>query len=363
MALTLEERRKRNDQLDGLRGYAALAVVFWHSMLAADRASVAKIKSTPLTQLSGLPDIAAKLALSIVNGEAAVILFFVLSGAVLVNSLQREQGSVVEISWRFAVRRVFRIYPALLLAIIVTAPVFAIIAPVPLRDVLENLILYDWKIVGPSWTLHVELVAMLFILPVFFAYRRFGEAGMVAMIVAVIVAINSPYFKTSLLYSKPYVFAFAAGMLVPSRIGAFVAAKTPVWIWPLALIVAMFARNTVPIGLRTFLIVEAVAAGIVVTLLYYRRAGIFGRFLERPSSIFLGRISFSLYLLNVPFMIPLEHFAPFPHPVLTGLGYGALVALIVVPFAYWSMTYVETPGIALGPRLTASKAEPAPQQR
>ncbi|OQW54088.1 MAG: hypothetical protein A4S14_01200 [Proteobacteria bacterium SG_bin9] len=362
MAETATAQAGRNDQLDGLRGYAALAVVFWHAMLSADPAND-KIRATPLSQLSNWPDIGAKLALSILNGQTAVILFFVLSGAVLINSLQREQGSAFDISWRFVVRRFFRIYPALFLAIGLTASALAFWRHVGAREIFENLVLYDWAIVGPSWSLHVEFIAVLFILPVFFAYRRFGEIGMLAMIVVIIVAINTPLFKTSLSTAKPYVFAFAAGMLIPTPTGAFFGSRLPVWIWPVALLVAMFTRNVAPIGLRASLITEAVAAGIFVLLLYYRRAGSIGRFLERPSSNFLGRISFSLYLLNVPFLIPLDLYAPVAYPILTGLAYAALICVVVMPLSYLALMYVEKPGIVLGRALTAPKAQPVPAQR
>lgn len=359
MAKTPIERGDRNDQLDGLRGYAALAVVFWHAMLSADPTGHTRIRVTPLSQLSSLPDIGAKLALTILNGQTAVILFFVLSGAVLINSLQREQGSAFDIAWRFTVRRFFRIYPALFLAVVLIAPIFAIWGHISMRDVVHNLVLYNWNVVGPSWTLNVEFFAILLILPAFFAYRRFGELGMIAVIVLIGVGINTPLFKDSLPTAKPFIFAFAAGMPIPTRIGSLAATRMPVAIWPVALIVAMFARNAVPIGLRTFLITEAVASGIVVLLLYYRRAGIFGRFLERPSSIFLGRISFSLYLLNVPFLLPFEMMAPVPYPILTGLGYAALICIVVVPLSSLSFEYVEKPGIAIGRTLTTSKTEPA----
>lgn len=357
------ERQGRNDQLDGLRGYAALSVVFWHAMLSADPINNARIKSTPLSKLSDVSDIGAKLALSIINGETAVILFFVLSGAVLINSLKREQGSVAEIAFRFVARRVFRIYPVLIFAIGLTASVFAIWSHVTARSILENLVLYDWKVVGPSWTLNVEFFAIFLVLPAFFAYRRFGEIGMIMAILLIGVVINNDPFKTSLLTAKPYIYAFGAGMLIPTRVGAFFSARIPWWLWPIALVVIMFARNTVPIGLRTFLQIEAIAAAVVVGLLYYGRAGVFGQWLERPSSVFLGQISYSLYLLNVPFLLPLDSMAPLPAPILSGLCYGALIAAVVMPLSYLSFRLIEKPGIALGRALTTRKAVPMHGQR
>ena len=54
-----------------------------------------------------------KIFLKIFDGEAAVMLFFVLSGAVLFRSLMREEDGIGGVAVKFYVRRVFRIYPAL----------------------------------------------------------------------------------------------------------------------------------------------------------------------------------------------------------------------------------------------------------
>ena len=46
------------------------------------------------------------------NGRAAVTLFFVLSGFVLGLAIRRAEGSFVREYFRFAIRRIFRIWPA-----------------------------------------------------------------------------------------------------------------------------------------------------------------------------------------------------------------------------------------------------------
>ncbi|HEY0246417.1 MAG TPA: acyltransferase [Mucilaginibacter sp.] len=96
-------RPHRYKQLDSLRGIAALTVFFGHFLA---------IK----TDLS----LSNNLALSIVgilfNGNAAVIFFFVLSGFVL--SLPFIEGEKPLKLTSFYVKRIFRIYPALIFAII-----------------------------------------------------------------------------------------------------------------------------------------------------------------------------------------------------------------------------------------------------
>ena len=74
----------RNNALDGVRGYAALAVGIYHSILCLHNSNaVEQFLKTPLHDNPNLYHFVTKLLLVIFNGETAVILFFILSGAVL----------------------------------------------------------------------------------------------------------------------------------------------------------------------------------------------------------------------------------------------------------------------------------------
>ena len=70
-------------QLDGLRGYAAIAVVVFHSILDRDPTLNQRIVRPPIQDAHGFYDVVTKLVFMVVSGETAVVVFFVLSGAVL----------------------------------------------------------------------------------------------------------------------------------------------------------------------------------------------------------------------------------------------------------------------------------------
>ncbi|WP_189402114.1 acyltransferase family protein, partial [Mesorhizobium sp. M2E.F.Ca.ET.154.01.1.1] len=106
----------RNLQLDSLRGVAAICVVFHHCIHIADPHLVPRVLNAPLSALSGV-DIAGRALLSVFAGGMAVNLFFVLSGAVLMASLYREVRFDVWTAIRFTLRRILRIYPALIVMI------------------------------------------------------------------------------------------------------------------------------------------------------------------------------------------------------------------------------------------------------
>ena len=73
----------RNEALDGLRGWAALTVVFYHGVLYADPGLVARVLHRPVQELAAPRDVATKLTLAVLNGEVAVQAFFVISGLIM----------------------------------------------------------------------------------------------------------------------------------------------------------------------------------------------------------------------------------------------------------------------------------------
>jgi peptidoglycan/LPS O-acetylase OafA/YrhL len=82
----------------------------------------------------------------------------------------------------------------------------------------------------------------------------------------------------------------------------------------------------------------------------------FARVLSRPPLRFLGRISFSLYLLHVPI---LNLLAPrIVSPQIPWSGFALLIALVavVVPASIACHRWIELPSIALGNRVCRSWA-------
>jgi len=107
----------RNRQLDGLRGCAAVAVVIFHCLLDRDHTFDHRIVRPTFGEIHGLYNFAAKLAFIAFNGESAVVLFFVLSGAVLFNSLRTRDESLLGAMPGFAIRRLIRLYPTFAVAL------------------------------------------------------------------------------------------------------------------------------------------------------------------------------------------------------------------------------------------------------
>lgn len=103
---------------------------------------------------------------------------------------------------------------------------------------------------------------------------------------------------------------------------------------------------------------QTVICGGLVGAVYYASPKLAViRFLNWHPVLFLGRISYSLYLLNVlglfvawSIAAPLDVYPT--HPLLTGLIVGSVVLLITIPFAAFSERIFEQGGIWLGRKLT-----------
>lgn len=327
-----------------MRGYAALCVVFYHSILGLDGSLFGRVFHGDWGKLVTY-DLALKIALTVFNGQTAVILFFVISGTVLSKGLSKEKGQLLAVSIRFLIRRFFRIYPALFVSVLASAAAFKLYGmEFGFDDVMANLLLYRFPINGATWTLQVELIASVLLIVCFWGLFAFGEWGAAAVGIALVVLFDrhvlGPADDNSF---RAFWVCFALGILIPTRIGKWIAERSPNWIWPIVLILALATRKTL----------QELSAGMLINLLYYCRAGTFSAFLKLPVSQFFGRISYSFYLLNVLFLeIICGYLRAQPWAVSHPLEMGLCAALVVVglttPASYFSWLVVERPANRLG---------------
>lgn len=341
---------QRNEQLDGLRGYAALAVVYFHSILLFDFETLGRLSQFGYFDAANTSDLLSKLTLELLNGLTAVKLFFILSGAVLFESLTQDDEPAPARIAHFLIRRFFRIYPALFVCVLVCWACFSAASiPLTANDLLLNLALYDFRIVGVSWTLNVEAWGALLLVVFFLAYRALREFGLI--LVAILIGqVFGDWVKGHLVLFNGYVYCFTLGALISTRLGKATANAIPGASWPFLLLGTIFARHAI----------QDTVAALLIAMIYYRKAGALGRYLASPVSVFLGRLSYSFYLFNTLFLGILAKVAytvPAWHsrPILFGLLWGTLIGAATIPVAWLSERFLERPFIRLGRRLTASK--------
>lgn len=340
---------ERNEALDGLRGFAALNVAIFHTILSIDESLVPRIVYGKYSDLSDAYSWATKIILKIFSGETAVFVFFVISGAVLFQSLMASKTApFIETVTRFTIRRIFRIYPALIVCLLFIAVLAAVTGKaVNLTDLATNAVLYAFPINSVTWTLNVEMVAVVFILLAFFGWRSAGVAGLLGAAIAIWLFFRIPELPIAVLF-KDFWGYFVFGMLIPTPAGNWVGSRLPIWSCLASLVVAIAFKGTI----------QTIAIALLVTSIYYGRSGAIGEFLMLPISQFLGRISYSFYLYNYIALVYLGQILQNDtwfklRPIEAGLLASVFTVSLTVPAAYASMRWVELPAIRLGRLLTS----------
>ena len=348
----------RKSQLDGLRGYAAIAVIVFHSLLDRDFTLNERAIRPPLHEVHGLYDLLAKFVFMLANGEAAVVVFFILSGTVLFESLRRREERAGGTAVGFPLRRFIRLYPTFFVFLVGTLAAFALTGAFAQQapHFWPNAALYDFAVLGASWTLHVEFMAVPFILVAFWCHSRWGVAGIALAYAACAALLYTSWAREHLVLTQRFLSCFALGMLVPTTVGATVARGLPAWSGPVVLLAVLGARHVMGVHWWTMKIMQAIAALLIVQL-YYRRAGGLGRWLEGPVSQYLGRLSYSLYLCNVVYLVLVRPWTADvavakSHPVEAGLLLAVPIVGASLATAHYAERWLERLSIAWAHRLT-----------
>jgi peptidoglycan/LPS O-acetylase OafA/YrhL len=374
-------------RVESVRGLAALCVALTHTLgflLPSDEYGRA------LLDQSTVRNFLVKLVDGLLNGETAVIVFFVISGVVIgrsLDSLARRRAMGEEFI-PFLVRRVLRLYPAHLVAtvgiiglaflfLVGHAPVdFAAYPgtnpetaawingssfdPLRWRSVLANLTMGSWSLNLVVWSLYCEVVVAP-LLPLFHNLARRGNGWLDAAVLAALIALA--VLNWNHLWSR-YLFVFYLGMMVETHgLGwARAAARRVGGIRPaLALLyLAMVLPNTVAAH-RSVLVVllEAMGAFGVISLIVLSETQGPLRSLERPLLRWNGRLSYSFYLWHYFIMTLVVHalYATQPADVMHRfevpicLATALVTIAVALAVAHLSYACVEVPSMAVGRRL------------
>lgn len=303
----------------------------------------------------------------ILGGYLAVQTFFVLSGFVLARSYNRARWERTDLV-KYAAARFARIYPVYVLSLVIVSPfIFDSMlrptrTPIVKAGLLLNyaLVLQGWTGnlgVGwntPAWTLSCEFFFYLFF-PLLFIWLRDAGKGTLT-----IVMISSIALPTMLAHAdvpvtwKPlhHMADFAAGIVtarlfdlidVPfmRRFGAFLYMPALVlgallianpWVMDLANYRGW--GGDVNTGLRPLNVLALIGLGL--------GSGVGAKLLSSPVSEYLGKASYSMYILHVPVLWWYSKWAihqPYVPLTVAALAY----ILIVIAVSAISFEFVEKP--------------------
>jgi peptidoglycan/LPS O-acetylase OafA/YrhL len=360
------DARRHIDELQSLRGVAALIVAVSH-----------------MSSIYLLPP-GARIAIDAVcNAHASIIVFFVLSGYVLTGSLLRRGLSWSSVKG-FYVTRLFRLFPALWVASAVSA-LFLLLYPQRVihpaitnwfilylpafpdaRGLLLAALAIDRSLIMPVWTIFIELMGSA-IMPLLVAIslvktRLYGWI-LLGMGLAAYTLVHAPHRLNALVY----MFDFALGTWLASRDWKLFSVKPlPIMIAAaLTLIFFRFAWFAISTGhARTLyfgydqplpMLVEEMAAFFLIGALASEHGRV--RLLRSPWAIWLGNISYSLYLIHFPVAILV---AKILSRVLSDGTSAATATAVLMAFglaisfslAFLIYRFIEIPSIAFGKRVS-----------
>ena len=356
-----QQTGNRSHALDGLRGFAAVAVVFYHAILHNDLSLIDRVLHQPLQSALSVRDVLTKLALVLQNGEMAVFVFFVLSGAVLRLSLDRRvhQRPVIPCVVFLGVR-LLRLYPPLLACLTLFYVLSVVGIPgyprFEFRQLLENATLFNISMHGPSTTIQAEVMAIPFILGAWVLRRKLGLPGLMMIFIYGILALEFSRLVFNLPNMHAYLFAFMAGMLAAEPMLYPLIHQVPATSWWLVLCALIFCRTFHPQSSLTALVAMVISAALLVSGLLHGQRGSLSRMLEGKYAQLIGRVSFSLYLFNVPVLYLLWAYTdtlvwPKTHALEAGFLIGLFSLVLTLPIAWASEHWIERWSVALGRRL------------
>ncbi|MFA6113607.1 MAG: acyltransferase family protein [Sphingomonas sp.] len=301
------------------------------------------------------------------GGFAGVDLFFVISGFVVTASLMRRPAeSFGALAGGFFARRVARIVPALVAMLLVTALASVLLIPLAAEKTLvrgtavaaaagaANVFLAIWDDpyavrnagLNPllhTWTLGVEEQFYL-VFPFLFHLRR-GRPGRtvaavaVASALSILICVLLPRGSATLnFYMMPTRFwELGAGALLCLTFDRWKGLKVPGWAATAgavlcgAVLLLCFYRPTGAFPMPGALPVVAASLGLIA-LICLHPAGLAARMLSIPPALYIGRISFALYLWHWPVIVLLDW--------TIGLqGWANALAALALSFAFAMASY------------------------
>jgi peptidoglycan/LPS O-acetylase OafA/YrhL len=276
-----------------------------------------------------------------------VVLFFVLSGFVLARSLEKNPDPLV-----FLCHRIFRLFPAAAVAVLIFTVLhwqFGFVAHYADRgtfdpiNVLLNMLMIRNDINTAMWSLTVECAAIPLIFACFFAYQKFGHTPLLVLCVILFgLSFNGSYIHLLGGFTNiAPLYAFVIGVLLHSMmVNGLKAHRVAVWaIVSIGLVLFCWLRKqTAPI-----LFLESIGSAGLIFLVAANAGSRLFAVLDLSPIRFIGRISYSFYLLHLIGLTIATWTMP-PSAIL----YFIFGVAYTIPMAWLSWRFIEKPSIALG---------------
>lgn len=307
-------------ELDSLRGIAALIVLVFHFSLLNPGLLV-------FTKF----------------GVTGVDLFFIISGFVITMSLERIQSG-----YQFMVNRFSRLYPTYWTAIVFTFGIICINKiffgfepqhPIPTRDFLYNLTMFQYyfgvkDLDGPYWTMIIEMLFYL-VMGYLFVTKSLKSAVAILIPLTLLGTILTEFHwfqPFSMAYFKNFPLAQSLPLFVSGILFYRLFTKERNFVLNIVLIVGCYFLQILlftKTGRANYYISHPEYKAVLTVYYGIFFLFVFGKlkFMVNPITLFLGKISFALYLIHQYFSI----YFLIPNLMKWGFNYYIAAFLIALP--------------------------------
>ncbi len=288
--VSLREHQKTAfiQELESLRGIAAVWVVFGHcfgTLHIPDEYGFA----------GGVSHQTELLLRTLINSVPAVMIFFVLSGLVLTFQLSKTKNTLPNVLAYWA-RRVIRLMLPSAASVLLAAFLWWMRGdPKDAWVIIRNIFLISTNMNDPMWSLQVEIIAS-FAMP-FIVWASLSLPTPVRWLVTLILLFLYLVFLPSVYLGFSILFWVGIGLAVDADKIPPAPEKFWLLILVFGLVVSVVGYFYVP-GLAGVSI--AVAPPIVVLFVYANRGAEILRILRSNFISWVGKISYSLYLVHFP---------------------------------------------------------------
>lgn len=341
--------------IDSMRGLAALAVIYFHTAYQLLRSDM---------PLGGFEQSLFRLLTQNIElGKVAVLLFFAVSGFVVPFSLDRSRPKPVR---EFVIGRFFRLYPAYWLSVLVMSVFLVAVLGMQVSPwvALFNLTMLQQFIGVPNlndiyWTLQIELIFYglcvgMFYFDLLFKPRWVFRMALLMLVAALLMAAARGFLAVALPVALPLALTLMfwgllwrlshlEGQLVARKLwriltGAIVLGLIPVCIW------AYSQDLGYDESWQRYLLTYYLALTLFVLLSTRLK-------LQHPVLLYLGAISYSLYLFGpigqrIAELLLADHYSHINGHLVIALAIG--LTLVIASLVYVG---IEKPAIALGRQL------------
>ncbi len=359
------ENSKRITNLDGIRGLLSLVVVLNHSFLVVAIPSYANVWGQDYLNYIDLPSKIQQIMMILGNGGTAVSMFFVMSGYVLNYSLGKFNWGIANY-FGFLYKRLLRLYPAFFFTIFLISAArwlgfdyrtfphastwyhWWMNFNLDLKEFFLNTIFVNINLGGVTWTLRV-IVLVSFLAPFLYYLSKKLNAWQNFLFVILLTYLSFNLLNLPNFRDFRYLYMFYLGLVIPQFENFF--SSFPKWLIYLSLPVFIYTMFTIRYQTNEYIggVYESYISWLILGLTIYQSNLKIFTFLTQPWLLFIGKISYSLYLIHFTILYTLARiifqFLPqinySQYYLATHFFLLVVSAIVTIPLSWLVYNYIE----------------------